>query len=44
MKNRIIHNFNAGPAGLPKAVMQKAQKDLIDYKGIGIGVMEMSHR
>ncbi len=38
------YNFFAGPAGLPLEVMQEAQKDLIDYKGIGYSIMEASHR
>jgi len=38
------HNFNAGPAGLPLEVMQQAQAELLDYKGTGMSIMEMSHR
>jgi phosphoserine aminotransferase len=38
------HNFNAGPAGLPLEVMQTAQAELLDYKGTGMSIMEMSHR
>jgi phosphoserine aminotransferase len=38
------HNFNAGPAGLPLEVMQQAQAELLDYKGTGMSVIEMSHR
>jgi phosphoserine aminotransferase len=38
------HNFNAGPAGLPLEVMQQAQSELLDYKGTGMSIMEMSHR
>ena len=41
---RVAHNFNAGPSGLPKAVLKKVRNDLIDYKGLGISVAEMSHR
>ncbi len=37
-------NFNAGPAGLPLEVMQQAQADLLDYKGTGMSIIEMSHR
>jgi phosphoserine aminotransferase len=37
-------NFNAGPAGLPLEVMQQAQAELLDYKGTGMSVIEMSHR
>ena len=39
-----IHNFSAGPSVLPKTVLQTIEKDLINYKGTGISVMEMSHR
>ncbi len=38
------HNFNAGPAVLPQAVLEEAQTDLLNYKGSGMSVMEMSHR
>ncbi len=38
------HNFNAGPAGLPLEVLQQAQAELLDYKGTGMSVMEISHR
>jgi len=38
------YNFSAGPASLPLEVLEKAQKELIDYKGSGMSVMEMSHR
>ena len=39
-----IYNFAAGPAVLPLEVLQEAQKNLVDYKGSGMSVMEMSHR
>lgn len=42
--SRRIHNFSAGPAALPLPVLEEVQKDLIDYKGQGLSVMEMSHR
>jgi len=38
------YNFYAGPAILPYDVMKKAQDDLLDYNGIGLSVMEISHR
>jgi phosphoserine aminotransferase len=41
---RRIHNFNAGPAVLPLAVLQQAQAELLDYQGSGMSIMEMSHR
>ncbi len=43
MSNRA-YNFNAGPAALPLEVLQQAQRELVDYKGIGMSVMEISHR
>lgn len=39
-----IYNFNPGPAMLPYEVLVNAQKELLDYKGIGMSVMEISHR
>jgi phosphoserine aminotransferase len=39
-----VHNFNPGPAVLPLEVLQQAQADLLDYKGTGMSVMEISHR
>ncbi len=39
-----VYNFSAGPAALPTEVLEKAQKELVDYKGSGMSVMEMSHR
>ncbi len=38
------YNFSAGPAVLPKAVLQQAQAELPDWHGTGMSVMEMSHR
>lgn len=38
------HNFNAGPAVLPQSVLEEAQAEMLDYKGTGMSVMEMSHR
>ena len=37
-------NFNAGPAGLPTAVLETAQAELLDYRGTGMSIMEHSHR
>lgn len=37
-------NFSAGPAVLPLDVLEDAKEDLINYKGTGMSVMEMSHR
>ncbi|MBD3258108.1 3-phosphoserine/phosphohydroxythreonine transaminase [candidate division GN15 bacterium] len=43
MANRVV-NFNAGPAALPLAVLEKIGGELLDYKGTGISIMESSHR
>ncbi len=39
-----VFNFSAGPAVLPEEVLKEAAAEMLDYKGTGIGVMEMSHR
>ncbi|MFM9074534.1 MAG: aminotransferase class V-fold PLP-dependent enzyme, partial [Bacteroidota bacterium] len=39
-----VFNFSAGPAVLPLEVLQQAQQELVDYRGTGMSVMEMSHR
>ncbi len=39
-----VFNFSAGPAALPTEVLEWAQAELLDYKGTGMSVMEMSHR
>jgi phosphoserine aminotransferase len=39
-----VHNFNPGPAALPLEVLQQAQAEMLDYKGTGMSVMEISHR
>jgi phosphoserine aminotransferase len=39
-----VLNFSAGPAALPEPVLRKAQAELLDYRGTGMSVMEMSHR
>ncbi|WP_411345757.1 3-phosphoserine/phosphohydroxythreonine transaminase [Paenibacillus sp. WLX1005] len=38
------YNFNAGPAALPLEVLERAQKQFVDYEGTGMSIMEMSHR
>lgn len=44
MSNKKIHNFSAGPAVLPRPVLEKAREELLDLGGIGMSVMEISHR
>ncbi len=39
-----IFNFSAGPSTLPESVLLKAQEELLDWRGTGMSVMEMSHR
>jgi phosphoserine aminotransferase len=41
---RKVFNFAAGPSMLPEEVLIKAQKELLDYRGTGMSVMELSHR
>jgi len=38
------HNFNAGPAALPQPVLERIREELLDYRGTGMSVMELSHR
>ena len=39
-----VYNFSAGPAMLPVEVLKEAQEEMLDYRGSGMSVMEMSHR
>lgn len=39
-----VYNFAAGPAAMPLPVLEQIQKDLVNYQGKGLSVMEMSHR
>ena len=39
-----VYNFSAGPAVLPECVLKEAAEEMMDYKGTGMSVMEMSHR
>ena len=39
-----VYNFSAGPAVLPEEVLKEAADEMMDYKGSGMSVMEMSHR
>jgi phosphoserine aminotransferase len=41
---QMIYNFSAGPAVLPKEVLQQAAAEMLDWHGSGMSVMEMSHR
>lgn len=44
MANQPVYNFNAGPAVLPKPVMEQAQAEFVDFRGCGYGLVEASHR
>ena len=39
-----VYNFAAGPAVLPEEVLREAAEEMLNYKGTGMSVMEMSHR
>lgn len=39
-----VYNFSAGPAVLPEEVLREAAEEMMDYRGSGMSVMEMSHR
>ena len=39
-----VHNFNAGPGALPLPVLERIKEELLDWRGSGMSVMEMSHR
>lgn len=42
--SKRIHNFNAGPAALPLPVLEEIQAELLDFKGSGMSILEVSHR
>ena len=39
-----LHNFNAGPAILPKNIFEKTSKSILDFNGSGLSILEISHR
>jgi phosphoserine aminotransferase len=39
-----IYNFNAGPAALPLPVLEEIQKDMLNFRGAGMSILEISHR
>ena len=41
---RRVRNFNAGPSALPLSVLERIREELLDWRGSGMSVMEMSHR
>jgi phosphoserine aminotransferase len=44
MADNRVYNFSAGPSMMPLEVLEEVQKDMVNWKGCGMGVMEMSHR
>lgn len=44
MKTKSVFNFSSGPAMLPTEVLQQAKQDLCNWNGLGISIMEISHR
>ena len=40
----IVYNFSAGPAVMPKEVLETVQRELLSYKNSAMSVMEISHR
>ena len=44
MKYDRTYNFSAGPAMMPEPVLEEIQKEVLNYRGSGMSVMEMSHR
>jgi phosphoserine aminotransferase len=44
MSKKTVFNFGAGPAVMPREVMEQAQAEFLDWNGTGISVIEMSHR
>ena len=39
-----VYNFAPGPAMLPQEVLEQASQDILNWQGLGAGVMEVSHR
>jgi len=39
-----VYNFSAGPAALPQSVLEQVRDELLDWRGVGASVMEISHR
>jgi len=44
MKKEKVYNFSAGPAMMPEAVMEQAQKEFLNWNDLGISIAEISHR
>ena len=44
MTEERVYNFSAGPSVLPESVLRRAQNEMMNCRGSGMSVMEMSHR
>jgi len=44
MASGRVYNFSAGPSQMPLEVLEEVQRELVNYKGTGMSIMEMSHR
>jgi phosphoserine aminotransferase len=44
MMTKRVYNFYAGPATLPLNVLKRAQEELLDFRGAGMSILEISHR
>ena len=44
MTDHPVHNFSPGPSTLPPEVLEEAQRELVDFRGSGMSIVEMSHR
>ena len=44
LRREEVFNFAAGPSVMPEAALQRAAAELLNYRGSGMSVMEMSHR
>lgn len=44
LKAMSVHNFNAGPSHLPESVLQQAAEAVLDFQGMGLSLLEISHR
>jgi phosphoserine aminotransferase len=44
MMTSRVYNFGAGPAMLPEAILKEAQEEFLDWKGLGVSILEVGHR
>lgn len=43
-EGKLVYNFSPGPCILPRAILDKAAEEMVNYRGTGQSVMELSHR